>query len=132
MKDLHKLYKEKYPEGGVLKLYNLFNLKNQDSNEAIKQIPLYKNYPEMFTSKEEILFGNAPVVIASGRNASRNEDLIRELKKYISLANADQLYSISKEGYQRYAVIKAEPSMNTIAKCYHPSFTFKYGNTTRL
>ena len=45
MNDLLKLYSVKY-SGGVLKLYNLFNLKNQDSGNAIAQFTEYVNENE--------------------------------------------------------------------------------------
>jgi hypothetical protein len=50
----------------------------------------------MFTAPEEIRFGDAPVVIASGGKAFADDTLTAELKKHIALANTSNLYSLSK------------------------------------
>ncbi len=135
MNDLLKLYSAKHPRGGVLKLYNLFNLKNQHSGAAIECFKNNKHNPNMlYTTPEEIRFADAPVIIASGRKAASDETLKRELKKYIELANTSQLYSLSKSNVDRklFAIVKTEPDENGIIASYHPSYTFKYGNTTIL
>ena len=131
MNDLVKLYSANY-SGGVLKLYNLFNLKNQDSVEAIVQFKKNIDHPDMFTATKEILFGNAPVVVASGCKVFLNDILTEELKKYIALANVNRLYSLSKIDDNLYVITKAQPDRNGTIESYHPSYTFKYGNRTKL
>lgn len=130
MRDLLGLYSSKYP-GGVLKLYNLFNLKNQDVGRALAQFKEHRNHPDMFSHEEDIRFGSDPVVIASGGNAFADAALTNELKKYIALANPNQLYSLSRAGATSFAITKAKPDNNGIVEGnYHPSYTFHYGNST--
>lgn len=130
MNDLLNLYSKKYSGGGVLKLYNLFNLKNQNSGSAIAQFKANRHHPDMFTASEEILFGDAPVVIATGYKAFEDEALTKELAKIIDKADTNQLHSLSKDGYKSFKIKKAQPEQNGSIKSYHPSYTFKYGNST--
>ncbi len=133
MNDLLKLYSANY-SGGVLKLYNLFNLKNQYSGDAIAGFKENMHNPNMVTAQEEILFAGAPVIIACGRKASSDDDLKRELEKYIksALKSSSQIYSLSKVDRKLFAIVKTEPDENGIIESYHPSYTFKYGNATIL
>ena len=129
MKYLHRLYLQKNA-GGVLKLYNLFNLKNQDSSDALKQFRAHRNHPDMFTAPEDIRFGEAPVVIATGSNVAKDNELGEELKTYISLADKDRLFSLSKVDSRLFAITSVSPDKEGMINSYHPSFTFKYGNKT--
>ena len=52
MKNLIKLYSSKY-DGGVIKIYNLFNLKNQKSNKAIDEYKQYHEIELIHTKKKE-------------------------------------------------------------------------------
>lgn len=131
MGDLFELYAGKH-SGGVLKLYNLFNLKNQDSGKAIEQFKINRDHADILTNPDDIYFGDAPVVIATGDGAFADEALTTELKKYIGLANHGQLYSVSKIENKSFAITKAQPDKDGIVSSYHPSYTFKYGNTTKL
>jgi hypothetical protein len=130
MNDLLGLYSKKYFSGGVLKLYNLFNLKNQNSGSAIAQFKANRHHSDMFTASEEICFDDAPVVIASGYQAFKDEALTNELQKFIALADANQLYSLSKVADKLFEIRKAQLDKNGRIASYHPSYTFKYGNST--
>ena len=131
MNDLLKLYSTKFG-GGVIKIYNLFNLKNQNSGNAIEQYKQYKLHPFIHTKKSEIKYGNAPVVIATGSNIHMDRGLKEELKKYIALANQAQLYALVRHRDKTFAIKKVQPDDTGIIESYHPSYTFKYGNTTKF
>ncbi len=131
MRDLIKLYAEKY-SGGVIKIYNLFDLKNQHSNNALEHYKTHKLHSYMQTPITEIDYCNAPVVIACGENAFADEDLVQQLKTFIALADKDKLYALSRINTREFSVVKAEPDEQGIVQSYHPSFTFKYGNRTLL
>lgn len=88
MNDLLRLYAQAYT-GGVIKIYNLFNLKNQDSGSAIEQFMAHRNHANMFTHQEGVCYGSKPVIIATGSNAYSDKSLTAEQKKYIALATAD-------------------------------------------
>jgi len=119
--------------GGTIRLYNLFNLKNQHSGEALEQFKSSENFSKMFAMDSEVLYCDAPVVIASGGNAMSNPRLKQELLKYIALANSDNLYYLSRSDKQLYSIIKVrQDHIESLFDSYHPSYTFKYGNRTAL
>ena len=72
MRDVLKLFSTHY-DGGSIRLHNLFNLKNQNSGEALTQFEKNKEHPKMFSSESEIKFCGAPVIVASGDNAAGTE-----------------------------------------------------------
>jgi len=129
MNDLLRLYTPAYV-GGVIKIYNLFNLKNQDSGNAIEQFMVHRNHASMFTHQEDVCYCGKPVIIATGGNAYADEALTTELKKYIALVNRDQLYALTKVDDRQFEILKAEPDECGLIDGYHPSYTFKYGNQT--
>lgn len=131
MKNLIKLYSSKY-DGGVIKIYNLFNLKNQKSNKAIDEYKQYHEIELIHTKKEEIKYNDKPVIIATGDNVFSHEKLINELKKYISLAKEEQLFSLQKLQDKSYKIERAKLNEDLLIESYHPSFTFMYGNTTTI
>lgn len=131
MKNLIKLYSSKY-DGGVIKIYNLFNLKNQKSNKAIDEYKQYHEIELIHTKKEEIKYNDKPVIIATGDNVFSHEKLINELKKYISLAKEEQLFSLQKFQDKSYKIERANLNEDLLIESYHPSFTFMYGNTTTI
>ncbi len=128
MQDLLKCFSKKY-EGGVIKIYNLFNLKNQNSKNAIEEYYQYRNSPFMSTDIAEIKYENKPVIIATGDGGLR-EGLIDELKKYIGMASAEEIFSIKKTEKGKFAILKDEVDSEGLVFSYHPSYTFKYGNET--
>lgn len=131
MSDVIKLFASEY-SGGTIRLYNLFNLKNQNSSAALDQLSTNQTHPKMFAQDEEIKFGNAPVIIASGGSAKNNPRLKQELVRYIALAKVENLYKITDMGNSTYSIVKAEPDNTGYVDSYHPSYTFKYGNSTNI
>lgn len=126
-----KLFASEY-SGGSIRLYNLFNLKNQYSNEALDQFAANQNYSKMFATEQEIKFCDAPVIIASGGNANNNPTLKRVLSQYISLAKVENLYKIARVDEKLFSIVKAEPDERGFIDSFHPSYTFKYGNITNI
>lgn len=118
--------------GGTIRLYNLFNLKNQNSVLALNELILLHAHPKMFAKDSEIQFGDAPVIIASGRNAKNNKRLKQELARYVSLAKINNLYRITNIDNRLFSIIKSEPDNTGFVDSYHPSYTFKYGNSTSI
>jgi len=111
MNDVIKLFASEY-SGGTIKLYNLFNLKNQNSGEAIEQFPANQSQQKMFATDQEIKFCDAPVVISSGGKAFEHDRTKRELVRYISLANACNLYKIAGAGKNLFSIVKAVPDQH--------------------
>ena len=120
---IEKLYLNRY-SGGVLKLYNLFNLKEPDSAEAKKQFKNNQCLSEMFTAEEDVKFGNAPVIIACGRDLPAG--LMEMLSNYIRWAKPEQLYSLSKKRSALFSMEEGDGGNGTGR--YHPSFAFKNGD----
>jgi len=131
MRDLLNLYAANH-SGGVLKLYNLFNLKNQDSASAMEQFKANKQHPDMFTPDKDIRYGDAPVIIGAGDNAFADAALTGEMKKCIAKAKPDQLYALSKVGDHLLSFIPTKPDDDGLVSSYHPSYAFKYGNQTQF
>ena len=131
MNDVIKLFFNKH-SGGTIKLYNLFNLKNQNSGEAMEQFSKNQTHSKIFTEDQDIKFCDAPVIIASGKNVNKNLILKQEVMRYISLANANRLYKIARAGKKSFSIVKAAPDKHGLVDSYHPSYTFKYGNSTTL
>lgn len=129
MNDILELFNEEF-SGGTIRLYNLFNLRNQHSNEALEQLETYQTHPKMFATNTEIKFCNAPVIVASGRKARDIDRLKEELVRYIKFVKVEKLYKVAKSGERQYSIIKAEPDEFGFIDSYHPSYTFKYGNST--
>ena len=129
MNDLIKLFSGEYASG-TIRLYNLFNLKNQDSRAALDQLSGNKTHKKMFAKDDEINFVDAPVIIASGGNVKNNPRLTQELVRYIALAKIKDLYKIAKIDEGLYSFLKAEPDAAGFVDSYHPSYSFKYGNST--
>lgn len=131
MRNILKLFLSEY-SGGTIRLYNLFNLKDQDSSKAVKQFSANMTHQKMFASDAEINFCGAPVIIASGTKAKKNADLRNELIRYIKLAKNERLYKIAKLGKNEFSIIKTEPDSTGFIESYHPSYTFMYGNYTDI
>lgn len=130
MLDILKLFSSQF-DGGTIRLYNLFNLKNQNSGEAVKQFEENKHHPKMFAKNSEIRFCDAPVIVASGSNAYQ-ENLKNELIRHIKLADQNHLYKLSKTADHQFSFLKATPDDTGFIDSYHPSYTFKYGNGTEI
>jgi hypothetical protein len=131
MNDVLGLF-SKHFDGGTIRLLNLFNLKNQHSAEAIQQSQEHYQHNKMFSPDSEICYCGAPVIIASGDGAKNNQRLTEELLRHISLASASELYALTNVDGRRFAIKRARPNENGMIDSYHPSYTFKYGNTTEI
>ncbi len=129
MNDILKSFQAVY-DGGVIRIFNLFNLKNQQSSDAMHQLIQYQQEPSMFSHRREIDYCSRPVVIASGQNAFKLPNLKKELLKYVSIADDGALYALSHIGDKKYGLIHTQPRSDGLVESFHPSFTFKYGNTT--
>lgn len=131
MNDVIKLFASEH-SGGTIKLYNLFNLKNQNSGEAIEQFSANQAHPKMFTTDQEIKFCDAPVIIASGKGINKNPVLKQEVIRHIALADVDRLFRIENTGDKSFSVAKAKTDESGFIDSYHPSYTFNRGNSTIL
>lgn len=129
MNDLLKSFSHVY-DGGVIRIFNLFNLKNQRSANAMVQMARYQQEHSMFTQPHEVNYCSQPVVIATGQNAFKHGRLTKELRKYISLAGDRTLYALSRVADKKYAFTRARRRDDGLVESFHPSYTFKYGNTT--
>ncbi|ENU33780.1 hypothetical protein [Acinetobacter parvus] len=130
MRDLITLFSSDY-DGGTIKLYNLFNLKNQYSGEAIEQFKENAKHPKMFSSELEIKFCDAPVIVASGSNA-KDSELKKQLIKHIQLSPKENLFALRQKETKKYHITRAEVDLEGFVDSYHPSYTFKYGNITNI
>jgi hypothetical protein len=129
MRSLVQLFSPVFPRG-VIKLYNLFNFRNQDSSDALADLERHSHEPAMFSNASEILFAGRPVVIAAGRAPFAVARLGNELRKYVSLCDPSLLYTVSKIGTKKFAVTKAQVGPDGLVDSFHPSHTCKYGNST--
>ena len=130
MRSLVELFKQKYPDGGVIRIYNLFNLKNPDSGNALETFPKIEENNHMITSMESVDFHDAPVIVATGESARAHPKLEEQLRRYIAKAPADKLYAIVRSGDRTFAVERTVPDEKGWVESYHPSYTCKYGNET--
>ncbi|WP_339891236.1 hypothetical protein [uncultured Alteromonas sp.] len=130
MQDVLKLFSSNFG-GGTIRLYNLFNLKNQYSGEAVEQFKKNAKHPKMFSSESEIKLANAPVIVASGGNA-KDSELKKQLIKQIQLAPKENLFSLCQKEPKKYHLKRAVVDSSGFVDSYHPSYTFKYGNTTDI
>ncbi|WP_201090976.1 hypothetical protein [Thiocystis minor] len=129
MRDLLGFYSSRH-SGGVLKIYHLFNLKNQNSADAMMQFKANRHHVAMLTASEEIRYAGRPVVVACGKNAFADETLTQALRQYIAFAEPKQLATLSKVGDHLFSLTAAHPDDQGLLESYHPSYTFKYGNRT--
>jgi len=115
MRNILKCFSKNY-SGGVVKIYNLFNLKNSDSNSALKLSEIIKS-KYLFTAS--INFLNKSVIFASGK--SINTMLKVELKKFYMQAKTNKKYYLSKIADKEF-VFGEVKNINNIFNSYYPSF----------
>ncbi|MFT6218569.1 MAG: hypothetical protein ACJA2Y_001431 [Cycloclasticus pugetii] len=130
MLDVLKLFSANF-DGGTIRLYNLFNLKNQDSGEAVVQFKENMKHKKMFASDSEIKFCNAPVIVASGGNA-KDPALKEQLIRHIKMAPSSNLFALTKQEPKKFQFTKVKRNTSGFVESYHPSYTFKYGNSTEI
>jgi len=131
MRDVMTLFSAHF-SGGAIRLHNLFNLKNQDSADAVDQIAAYSSHPKMFAKDADIRFCHAPVIVASGGYSENNDVLRAELIRLVRLARLEFLFALSRIAPRSFSILQATPNGDGFVKSYHPSYTFKYGNTTTI
>jgi len=118
---------------GVIKIYNLFNLRNPNSGQALNCYGsmTIKDNPYLHTDIDDIVYDNKPVILAHGQSYSQYESLQNEInKKYIQKAQDHNipigaLHQINQQD-QAFAFIPYQQNQ----QIYHPSYTFNYGNKT--
>lgn len=128
MRNILKCFSKHY-NGGIIKIYNLFNLKNQDSKKAMEEYYENKQNKFIHTNIDDINYENKPLIIATG-DGGLKDGLIDELKKYINHSEKEKLYSIQKIKDKEFSILKDEVNSEGLIYSYHPSYTFNYGNKT--
>jgi len=119
----------KMHDGGVIKIYNLFNLKNQDSNQAILEYQQNINNPYIHTDESDIIYDDKKVIIATGES-NLTDELMIELKKFIQLGDENKLYALQKSDTKEFTFVKTSINQDGFVNSFHPSYTFAYGNKT--
>lgn len=115
-------------DGGVIKIYNLFNIKNPNSTEAINNFESEKENSRIYTMSQDMMFYDAPVIFACGRVSQGNQALQHQISRYLARTSPSQLYGLVKSGQRRFGLEPIDDSH--VLETYHPSYTFKYGNKT--
>ncbi len=131
MRAIIEIFAQRFPDGGVIRLYNLFNLKNPKSSGAIEALKKMQKSPYLFTPIDEVDFKEKPVIVATGSGMHADKRLTEQLRRYIAKAPQDSLYAIVKKDKNLFAIQKTEPNENDLIESYHPSYTCFYGNVTR-
>ncbi|SFQ00697.1 hypothetical protein [Hydrogenimonas thermophila] len=123
MRNLLNCFSKKY-SGGVIKIYNLFNLKNSNSNDAVNMLD---SLDSKYLFNDNVNFLDAPVIFASG---SINKDRLKdELIKFYNCAKDNSKYYLAKTENKSFGFKKVQ-NIDDIFNAYHPSYTFSYGNST--
>lgn len=130
MKSLVELFKKKYPNSGVIGIFNLFNLKNPDSEGALEEFAKHSESEFMQTPEEAIDFHNVWVMVSTGKNVHTHTKLEKQLHNYVAKAPKNSLFSIQRKDKTTFLVKEATPDKNGLVESYHLSYTSKYGNTT--
>ncbi|EGL53847.1 hypothetical protein MAMP_00073 [Methylophaga aminisulfidivorans MP] len=130
MRNILNLFSSHY-HGGTIKIYNLFNLKNQDSTKAIEDFQQNLKHSKMFTADSDILYCAAPVIVASGTKA-KSPELLFQLIRHIRLASSEKLFVLDKKDDKLFHIKKAVVNASGYVDSFHPSFTLFYGNKTEL
>lgn len=115
-------------EGGVVKIYNTFNLKNQQSGEALASFRRHITHPRMMDEMDDVCFLSAPVIFGPGRATAKHQELGEQLLRFVDRVPEGNLFGIKRIEGRRFGVKAC--SKSEALDSYHPSFTFKYGNTT--
>ena len=131
MHSLIALFKKKYPKGGAIRIYNLFNLKNPNSGNALEIFAKIDKNKYMTTPIKTVDFHNAPVIIATGKNVHTHPKLEKQLKQFIAKVPIKSLYAIVRQDKSTFSIEKATPNTNGLVESYHPSYACRYGNTIK-
>lgn len=114
--------------GGVIKLYNTFNLKNQDSGTALSEAKSLFSHPRMMDTPNDIRFLSAPVVFGPGQSAENTPELKTQLEWFIAQVPEGRLYGIQRTGRHEFSADPISPIEALHA--YHPSYSCTRGNRT--
>ena len=131
MRALIEIFTQRFPDGGVIQIYNLFNLKNPKYGSAIEALKKIDKSPYLFTPIDEVDFKDRPVIVATGSGRYVDERLKEQLRRYIAKAPQDSLYVIVKRDKNQFIIKKTKPNKDGLIENYHPSYTCFYGNVTR-
>ena len=131
MSCLISLFRQKYPDGGTIRIYNLFNLKNAKSKDALETFAKISENKYIFTPIEKVDFHNKLVIVATGKNVYTHPKLEEQLRRYIAKAPENKLYTILKKDNSTFVIEKVFPNKFGLIESYHPSYTCKYGNITK-
>ena len=131
MRALIDIFAQKFPHGGVIRIYNLFNIKNPKSDSAIEALKKIERNPHLFTPISEVDFKDALVIVATGDEVHADPRLENQLRRYIEKAPKDNLYTIVKKDKNLFTIQKAKPNEDGLIESYHPSYTCFYGNVTK-
>ena len=131
MHSLVALFKKKYPKGGVIRIYNLFNLKNPNSGNALENFAKIGTNKYMMTPIKTVDFHNVPVIIATGENVHAHPQLEEQLRKLIAKIPEKNLYAITKQDKSTFTIEKVTPDEKGLIESYHPSYACRYGKTTK-
>ena len=131
MRAIIKIFAQRFPDGGVIQIYNLFNLKNPKSSSATEALKKLEKSPYLFTPINEVDFKERPVIVATGSGMHADKRLQEQLRRYIVKASQDSLYAIVKKDKNLFSIQKTKPNKDGLIESYHPSYTCFYGNVTR-
>ncbi len=131
MRALIEIFTQKFPNGGVIRIYNLFNLKNPKSGSAIEVLKKIEKSSFLFTPMSEVDFKDAAVIVATGDGVHADPRLENQLRRYIKKAPKDNLYAIVRKDKNLFTIQRTKPNQDGLIESYHPSYTCFYGNVTR-
>jgi len=123
MRNLLNCFSKKY-SGRVIKIYNLFNLKTSNSNDALNMLD---SLDSKYLFNDNINFLDEPVIFASG--SIKKERLNDELIKFYDYAKNNSKYYLAKIENKSFSFKKVQ-NIDNIFNAYNPSYTFSYGNST--
>ena len=127
MKNICHGFADAFP-GGVIKIYNAFNLKNQHSGKALFEAEAHSKHPRLFDAMRDVRFLSAPVVFGPGKDAANIRLLREQLDRYIKLVPQEMRYGIQKVGDRQFSAERVNPEGALHA--YHPSYSCTRGNKT--
>lgn len=131
MRRLLKCFAEHYA-GGVIRIFNLINVRTPKPGNALQYLTEHEARWPLVTPGDEIQYGDAPVVIATGRRGQELTMLQHEMAKYTARAPRYRLYALRRSGPYDFTVERIDQASGEWVASYHPSYTLHYGNRTSL
>ena len=130
MRSLVELFKQKYPDGGVIRIYNLFNLAEPKSGKAMNVFANASESEWMVTPMESVDFHDAPVIVATSGSVHAHPELEEQLRRYIANISMKNLFAIVRHDTSAFAVERVESDEKGLIESCHPSYTCQYGHQT--